>query len=100
MTETEIKLEQNRKDQQVLKTEEVQLLKQVIKEKTKELKWKFGDVVLYGRDKRYLLFDETGKLRWFTEDEDNPFVATCDMYEYAFLAKSNKYVYVGNIFKE
>lgn len=96
----EAQLEQNRKDQKKLKEEEGRLVKEI--EDAEYEEWKFGDIVIFisydkKHYKRYLLYDNTGKLTWFTDKGFN--YAPHKKYYYKVAAKNCGYKKIGNLFE-
>ena len=98
MSDLEIRLEQNRKDQEKLREEETELLKEI--EREKEIDWEFGEIAVFdhiskGECFRYLLYNKEGRLIWF--DEKGKVVFSGD---YKIQAKEFKYKRKGNIFNK
>lgn len=100
MSELEIRLEQNRRDQQKLQEEESKLIEEI--EKGKEVEWEFGDIALFngwhGTKRRYLLYDNTGTLVWFAPESSSWPVNGSN--HYTKQAKIYNYEKEGNLFSK
>ena len=99
MNDLEVRLEQNRKDQQKLKEEEDKILQEI--KESKKPKWEFGDIAEYyrinGETKiRYLLRNGRGNLTWFAKEEGQYSLVSSQPIEYQ--AQVNGYRKVGNLF--
>ena len=99
MNNLEVRLEQNRKDQQKLKEEEDKILQEI--EESKKPKWEFGDIAEYqsvnkGIKIRYLLMDKAGNLTWFSKETGQHAFSVSRSIESQ--ARTNEYRKVGNLF--
>ena len=99
MNTLEVRLEQNRKDQQKLKEEENKILQDI--EESKKPKWKFGDIAEYdGTHTRYLLTNAFGELAWFSKETGqlNHYTFGRRLNKIELQAEVNKYEKVGSLF--
>ena len=80
---------------------EVELSKETTERLRKELvkpKWEFGDIVEFSPEaKRFLLYNENGKLTWFCEENGYELHNSSNIGRFA---EVNDYKKVGNLFKE
>ena len=98
MNTLEVRLEQNRKDQQKLKEEENKILQDI--EESKKPKWKFGDIAEYdGTLTRYLLTNAFGELAWFSK-ETGQYTFGRRLNKIELQAEVNKYKKVGSLFEK
>lgn len=98
MNTLEVRLEQNRKDQQKLKEEENKILQDI--EESKKPKWKFGDIAEYdGCNTRYLLTNAFGDLAWFSK-ETGQYTFGRRLNKIELQAEVNKYKKVGSLFEK
>ena len=97
MNTLEVRLEQNRKDQQKLKEEENKILQEIEESKPK---WKFGDIAEYdGCNTRYLLTNAFGDLAWFSK-ETGQYTFGGRSNKIELQAEVNKYKKVGSLFEK
>jgi len=97
MNTLEVRLEQNRKDQQKLKEEENKILQEIEESKPK---WEFGDIVKYeGCNTRYLLTNAFGDLAWFSK-ETGQYTFGRRLNKIELQAEVNKYKKVGSLFEK
>ena len=97
MNSLEVRLEQNRKDQQKLKEEENKILQEIEESKPK---WEFGDIVKYdGCNTRYLLTDAFGDLAWFSK-ETGQYTFSRRLNKIELQAEVNGYKKVGSLFEK
>jgi len=100
MNTLEVRLEQNRKDQQKLKEEENKILQEVEESKPKWEFWRFGDIAKYdGCNTRYLLTDASGDLAWFSK-ETGQYTFSRRLNKIELQAEVNKYKKVGSLFEK
>ena len=98
MNSLEVRLDQNRKDQQKLKEEENKILQEI--EESKKPKWEFGDIVKYeGCNTRYLLTNAFGDLAWFSK-ETGQYTFGRRLNKIELQAEVNKYKKVGSLFEK
>ena len=93
MSDTEIRLEQVTKDIKLLEAEAAELAQKI--EREKEEVWRFGDIADHYGSRRMVLYNDEGKLGWFSNfgKQQNRSDETL-----AERAKSLGYIRKGNLF--